>query len=220
MFFCSRDAERDCIDLHRSVLTPLASIGNGGKLYVYKMSSGFWTQVKNAGLALRRLNAHMYITIICVHLTLTHTHIHCISMRNHTHTTNYISYMDLHKSMYMYMYICTYMYSSWSWGWMWLLDSNWINVNNSYIYIILAMCTWFIRFINTLCNIHAWSNKIVIYIAQTGMYTCIRMLHCSHIYNLFLYVEHCVNWNCPPAGMQSMPTVSICLSLKSATQLI
>ena len=46
---CSRDAARDCIDLHRSVLTPLASNGNGGKLYVYKMNSGFWTQVKNAG---------------------------------------------------------------------------------------------------------------------------------------------------------------------------
>ena len=46
---CSRDAARDCIDLHRSVLTPLASNGNGGKLYVYKMSSGFWSQVKNAG---------------------------------------------------------------------------------------------------------------------------------------------------------------------------
>lgn len=56
MFFCSRDAERDCIDLHRSVLTPLASIGNGGKLYVYKMSSGFWTQVKNAGLVIVFVN--------------------------------------------------------------------------------------------------------------------------------------------------------------------
>jgi mannose-1-phosphate guanylyltransferase len=47
-----RDAARDCIDLHRSVLTPLASNGNGGKLYVYKMSSGFWSQVKNAGHAI------------------------------------------------------------------------------------------------------------------------------------------------------------------------
>lgn len=46
---CSHDAARDCIDLHRSVLTPLAGNGNGGKLYVYKMNSGFWSQVKNAG---------------------------------------------------------------------------------------------------------------------------------------------------------------------------
>ena len=46
---CSRDAARDCIDLHRSVLTPLAGNGNGGRLYVYKMNSGFWSQVKNAG---------------------------------------------------------------------------------------------------------------------------------------------------------------------------
>ena len=46
---CSQDAARDCIDLQRGVLTPLAGNGNGGKLYVYKMASGFWTQVKNAG---------------------------------------------------------------------------------------------------------------------------------------------------------------------------
>ena len=49
-YLSSRDAARDCIDLHRSVLTDLASNGNGGgKLYVYKMNSGFWSQVKNAG---------------------------------------------------------------------------------------------------------------------------------------------------------------------------
>ena len=47
--YYSRDAARDSIDLHRSVLPLLASNGNGGRLYVYKMSSGFWTQVKNAG---------------------------------------------------------------------------------------------------------------------------------------------------------------------------
>lgn len=50
LFCSSQDAARDCIDLHRSVLTPLAANGNGGKLYVFKMKSGFWTQVKNAGL--------------------------------------------------------------------------------------------------------------------------------------------------------------------------
>jgi mannose-1-phosphate guanylyltransferase len=48
----SHDAARDSIDLHRSVLTPLAGNGDGGKLYVYKMNSGFWTQVKNAGHAI------------------------------------------------------------------------------------------------------------------------------------------------------------------------
>ncbi|CAI8002053.1 Mannose-1-phosphate guanyltransferase alpha-A [Geodia barretti] len=46
------DAARDSIDLHSSVLTPLAGNGDGGKLYVYKMNSGFWTQVKNAGHAI------------------------------------------------------------------------------------------------------------------------------------------------------------------------
>lgn len=40
---------RDCIDLERSVLIPLAQ---AGKLYVYKMTSGFWCQVKTAGAAI------------------------------------------------------------------------------------------------------------------------------------------------------------------------
>ena len=43
---CSPEYARDCIDLERSVLTPLAE---AGKLYVYKMTSGFWCQVKTAG---------------------------------------------------------------------------------------------------------------------------------------------------------------------------
>lgn len=42
----SPDYARDRIDLDRSVLTPLSE---AGKLYVYKMKSGFWCQVKTAG---------------------------------------------------------------------------------------------------------------------------------------------------------------------------
>lgn len=44
----SQDFARDRIDLQRSVLNTLVGNGNG-QLYVYKMESGFWTQVKNTG---------------------------------------------------------------------------------------------------------------------------------------------------------------------------
>ena len=44
--FSSSDDARDTIDLERSVLRPLAGTGN---LFVYKMTTGFWSQVKNAG---------------------------------------------------------------------------------------------------------------------------------------------------------------------------
>lgn len=43
------EAARDCIDLERSVLAPLAGTG---KLFVHRMSTGFWCQVKNAGSAI------------------------------------------------------------------------------------------------------------------------------------------------------------------------
>ena len=42
----SPDDTKDVIDLERSVLAPLAG---KGKLYVYKMTSQFWCQVKTAG---------------------------------------------------------------------------------------------------------------------------------------------------------------------------
>ncbi|XP_064388695.1 mannose-1-phosphate guanyltransferase alpha-like [Halichondria panicea] len=40
---------RDTIDLERSLLSPLAGTG---ELFVYKMKTGFWCQVKNAGSAI------------------------------------------------------------------------------------------------------------------------------------------------------------------------
>lgn len=51
-FIISPEAARDCIDLERSVLAPLAGTG---KLFVHRMSTGFWCQVKNAGYSTEQL---------------------------------------------------------------------------------------------------------------------------------------------------------------------
>ena len=42
----SPEHRRDSIDLERSLLAPLAGTG---QLFVFKMTTGFWSQVKNAG---------------------------------------------------------------------------------------------------------------------------------------------------------------------------